>query len=180
MSEKYKHEAGRTIVNIVLVLAVLLVVFSAASAILMEREDFFLFGYKPFVVGSESMEPEVRKYGIVVIKKTDFNEVKAGDKIAFKSHSMSGEFVFHRVLEVKPEGLVTKGDANKIADMELVESEAFIGEEAWHTNVTARFFPLLRTPKGILKVVVLPLVLIILFVFLVKLQKRYLGGDEDD
>jgi signal peptidase len=139
---------------------------------LLDRDDTFLFGYKPFVIGSESMEPEIRKNGIVVIKKAGMDEVKEGDNIAFYADAMGGAPVFHRVIEVTPEGFVTKGDANKIPDGQIVDGGAFIGKEAWHTNITAKLIPLLKTPKGILTVT-LPICFIVLLVVFVKTLKRY-------
>jgi signal peptidase len=169
---KKKPKAKNVIINIFLALAILLVVISTASIFLADRENAFLLGYKPFVVGSESMAPEVQKYGVAIIKKTDMDEVEEGDNIAFRAVRMGGAPVFHRVIEITPEGFVTKGDANKIADDQIVDEEAFIGKEVWHTNVTATLLPLLKTPKGILMVIVLPIALIVLIVILVKVLKR--------
>jgi signal peptidase len=163
------QKGKRITLNILLTLAVLLVLLAAVYAVFFNREDAFIFGYKPFVISSESMEPTYSKYGIVLIKRENFEDIQVGEPIAFKADALGGKPAFHRVLEITAEGIVTKGDANKIADSQLITAETYLGRAVWHTNVTAKLIPLLQTPKGILFIVVLPVVLIILIVIAVKL-----------
>jgi signal peptidase len=172
--KKVKRKASGIVINIVLALAILLVVVSTASMFVIDKYDTFIFGYKPFIVSSESMAPEIQKYAIAIIKKTGYDEVKVGDKIAFRADLLGGAPAFHRVIEVTPEGFITKGDANNVADDQIVIRETFIGKEVWHTNVMAKLIPLLKTPKGVLMIVALPICLAALLVVFVKALKRYL------
>ena len=76
-----------------------------------------LFGYKPLVVLSGSMEPTY-KVGAIIYYES-FDEIKKDDVIVFSNSDDS--FVTHRVVELKGDKYVTKGDANESVDAELVE-----------------------------------------------------------
>ena len=76
-----------------------------------------LFGYKPLVVLSGSMEPTY-KVGAIIYYES-FDEIKKDDVIVFSNSDDS--FVTHRVVELKDDKYVTKGDANESVDAELVE-----------------------------------------------------------
>lgn len=76
-----------------------------------------LFGYKPLVVLSGSMEPTY-KVGAIIYYES-FDEIKKDDVIVFNNSDDS--FVTHRVVELKDGKYVTKGDANESVDAELVE-----------------------------------------------------------
>ncbi|MCK4552089.1 MAG: signal peptidase I [Tenericutes bacterium] len=43
-----------------------------------------IFGFKPYVVVTQSMEPEINVFDLVVDKKTDINNLKVGDIITFR------------------------------------------------------------------------------------------------
>lgn len=166
------HRVLRYLLNLIMVLALALVVFVGVYATRFKQDDAFLAGYKPFVISSDSMAPTYRKYGVVLIKQGDFKAVKQGEMIAFKAEALGGKPAFHRVVDVTPEGIVTKGDANKIKDTQLVTDKTYLGHEVWHTNLTVKILPLLKTPKGIIYLIVLPLILIILLRQTVKTLMR--------
>jgi signal peptidase len=118
------------------------------------------------------MEPACRKYAVVLVKNDTYDDVEAGELVAFTAEALGGKPAFHRVVEVTPDGFVTKGDANKINDGQIVNRDSFLGREVWHTNLTADLIPLLTTPKGALFLVALPVLLIFLTVVFIKILRN--------
>lgn len=81
-----------------------------------------IFGYKPFIVLSGSMETEIYKGDLVIVKNTDVKSLKKNDVIAFRDDE--NYVVTHRIVEViNDEGeikFITKGDNNNINDADYV------------------------------------------------------------
>lgn len=164
--------AKRIVLNSFLGLSIALVLMAAAWAVFSNTEDTFLFGYKPYFIASESMEPAFKKHAIVLIKKDSYHNVRTGEVIAFKASQASGKAALHRVVGITANGFVTKGDANKRVDEQIVTGEAFLGREVWHSNMTASLSRSVQTPQGLLIAVMLPCMLAALLVFLAKTIRR--------
>lgn len=157
--------------NVLMCISVALVVLTAVYTLFFHRDDAFLFGVKPFMISSESMEPTHKKYAVVIVQNNSYDDVKVGDLIAFRADPLGGKPAFHRVMEVTPDGFVTKGDANRINDDQIVNREAYLGREIWYTNFLGTLIPLLQTPKGLLSLVILPALLIIILIVSIKILK---------
>ncbi len=85
-------------------------------------------GFRSLIVLSGSMEPTIHIGSVAVIKKSD--EYKIDDIITFAFQNAS---ITHRIKDVKKEGeevvsFVTKGDANKIVDYQVVLSDQIFGK----------------------------------------------------
>lgn len=82
-----------------------------------------IFGYKPFIVLSGSMEAEIYKGDLVIVKNVDPKTLKKNDIIAFRDSD--NYVVTHRIVEVintsKKVKFVTKGDNNNTNDSDLVQ-----------------------------------------------------------
>ena len=105
----------------------LLLVFVVFSIIILIRVVVFkkldVFGYKFYIILSDSMSPVIKKDDIVVVKQT--TEIKKGDIIAFEAE---GCVFVHRVKEIEDENLYkTQGDANNVEDDELIKPEQIKG-----------------------------------------------------
>ena len=83
-----------------------------------------LFGYRPVVVTSGSMEPAIRTADVVVTAGTDGSDLKLGTVI---DHTAGAEATLHRIVEVTESGYRTAGDANQVADSTLVIPEQVRG-----------------------------------------------------
>ncbi|MCL2280949.1 signal peptidase I [Candidatus Saccharibacteria bacterium] len=125
-------------------------------------ENFYMFGYKPFIVASGSMETEYLTYSMVVVQQGGYDDIQVDDVIAFKSEVIGKRIAFHRVVSKTNEGFITKGDNNSVNDGLLVTRENFIGHEVFHTNWTAYYIQELHKPFGIVRMVILPIIAIIL------------------
>lgn len=75
-----------------------------------------VFGYKPLVVLSGSMEPTYKVGAIIYYEET--KDIQKDDVIVFGNSE--NPFVTHRVVEIKNNKYVTKGDANESNDAEAV------------------------------------------------------------
>ena len=88
-----------------------------------------ILGYKPFIVLSGSMETELYKGDLAIVKNVDVNDLKVNDIIAFKD--TDNYIVTHRIVEIiKDNGVtkfVTKGDNNNIKDSGYVEEDNIEG-----------------------------------------------------
>ncbi len=88
-----------------------------------EDEIPSVFGYKPFIVLSGSMETEIHKGDLIITKIVDPEKLKVNDVIAFRDSE--GTVTTHRIIDtVDNEGeiyFITKGDNNNTQDQNLVE-----------------------------------------------------------
>lgn len=88
-----------------------------------------LTGHELYVIKSGSMEPAIHTGSVCIVDtKADYDDMKEGDIIAFKSGKTK---VTHRVKSVTEEGIETKGDANDHSDGISVNPENFIGETVY-------------------------------------------------
>ena len=70
------------------------------------------------------MEPTLKVGGLLYYKKIDLNDFKKDDILVFKSDK---HIVSHRVVEKKKFGFVTKGDANKDIDNNVINNSYVLG-----------------------------------------------------
>ena len=78
-----------------------------------------VFGYKPFIVLSGSMETEIYEGDLALVKVIDANKLKVNDIIAFRDDEKY--VVTHRIVEIIKDNdgevaFVTKGDNNNAKD----------------------------------------------------------------
>lgn len=88
-----------------------------------------VFPIQPIVIGSNSMLPVIRKGDIVIVQKTNTDNVKKGDIIRYV---LDGNYIIHRVkkINILNDGsriFITKGDNNDNIDLYPVEESQFAG-----------------------------------------------------
>lgn len=145
-----KRNARAVILNISVAASVLILLLAAYQFIFIKSEDSFMFGYKPYIVAGDSMNPTIKKYALVLIKQIGYEDIVAGDIIAFKAEQMGGVTALHRVTDIYPDGFETTGDAVEITDWIHVTHENYLGREIWHTNITASLYHMAQSPRNIL------------------------------
>ena len=86
-----------------------------------------IFGIKPFVVLSGSMEKEIKTGSIVYVNSNiKVEDIKVGDIIAF---SINNGHATHRVISINDNRtFTTKGDANQTEDLTQVKFENYMGK----------------------------------------------------
>lgn len=153
-------------VALCLVLALIFIInvtFIVKSYIYPDRVPDFM-GYKPFIVLSGSMEPEILAGDLIVTKEIAPEDVQVGDVISFRVDQ--DVVVSHRVTEIETEGglsFLTKGDANIGMDATEVLPEDLEGVYLWRFGGMGEFALFLQTPVGMLLFVVVPLGLFIIY-----------------
>ena len=80
------------------------------------------FGYSLFEVESGSMSPTINAKDMVVIKKT--TKIKKDDIVTYK---LDGNYITHRVIEIKGKKVVAKGDYNNYED-KTIPRNSIIGK----------------------------------------------------
>ncbi len=84
-----------------------------------------VFGYKPFIVLSGSMEGKIHKGDLIITKIVDSNKLKKDDIIAFRD--AENTITTHRIIDVIENNgkkqFITKGDNNSTQDRNLVNLE---------------------------------------------------------
>jgi len=84
-----------------------------------------VFGFKPFIVLSGSMESDIHKGDLIITKETDPTKLKVNDIIAFRDAEKT--VTTHRIIEIVTNDgkdyFITKGDNNSTQDLNLVALE---------------------------------------------------------
>ncbi len=92
----------------------------------------FFAGYKLVYIESGSMEPAIKRGSFIILRECKYEDVREGDIITFETES---GYVTHRLIGIDEEAagngckeyLITKGDANNIADPERLNPEFICG-----------------------------------------------------
>lgn len=121
-------------------------------------------GYKPFIILSGSMEPDIMTGDMVFVKETGGASLKEGDVIAYRS----GEAVVtHRIIKVTQEEgqtrYITQGDANNTADQTPVRPEDVEGIYCRRIAGAGNLAMYMQTTTGMIVFIVCPLILLILW-----------------
>ncbi len=150
------------IIKIILIIILLVVFLFSFYTIIMsyinKGDTPSVFGYQTAVVISGSMSPAIEVDDLVIIEATDSYDV--GDIIAYKTENSR---VTHRVIEVKPDGYITQGDANNAPDQNLIPNKNVIGEVVYIIPKVGKAISFLQSPLGMMMVVLLAGGAILLF-----------------
>lgn len=181
-----KTTLGKALTSIgIAVCVVLLFVFIINVTIIVKSyiypdkvPDFM--GYKPFIVLSGSMEPEIMAGDLIVTKEIDPENIIVGDVISFRVDE--DVVVSHRVTEIQKEGglsFLTKGDANTGMDGTQVLPEKIEGIYILRVGGLGRFALFLQTPIGMLLFVVTPLCLFIIYDIVSRSKRNKKKGNRE-
>lgn len=83
-----------------------------------------LWGKKPLVVISGSMEPILKVGGILYYEKTNLDDFKKDDILVYQ---LNEHIVSHRIVNINEYGFETKGDNNNSNDSYIVDKNNVIG-----------------------------------------------------
>ena len=152
------------------VLSVSILLFTVISTLFLNRTDKELFGYKAFIVLSDSMSATDFSAGdLVLVRQVDPATLQPGDIIAFTSRNDSnyGDTVTHKIrslttTEDGAPGFVTYGTTTDTDDEAVVPYSDVIGLYAGHLPKVGRFFNFLKSTPGYMLCVFLPFMLLIL------------------
>jgi len=121
-------------------------------------------GYKPFIVLSGSMEPEIYSGDLVLVREAVTGDLKVGDVISYREGQ---SVITHRILEITEEQgtrkFITKGDHNNVSDRNPVTEDQVEGRYLFHLSKLGNFAIFMQTPIGMVIFIACPLVLFILY-----------------
>lgn len=129
-----------------------------------------LFGYMPFSIQTQSMEPTIKAGDVVIGKEVDFNTLKEGDIITYWTTVDEQKILnTHRITKVISNGkgsvpsFKTKGDNNQIEDEYTVAAADIVAKYNSKISGLCKAVDLLETQKGFFICIVLPLILFFLY-----------------
>ena len=160
-----------TIVWMVVLLAVFMMIFTVISVTTFNRNDRSLFGYKMYIVNSDSMAATDFKAGaLILVKEVDPSTLKEGDIITFMSQDANsfGETVTHKIrrLTTDAEGnpaFVTYGTTTGVDDETVVTYPYVLGQYQKRIPGMGMFFNFLKTTPGYFVCIFTPFMLIIVY-----------------
>lgn len=164
-------------------LAVFMMIFTIVSVSTFDRADRNLFGYKAFIVLSDSMSKTDFSAGdLVLVKAVDPSTLKEGDIIAYTSQNTSnyGETVTHKIRKLTTDangepGFVTYGTTTDTDDETVVTYPYVLGKYSSHIPKVGAFFQFLKSTPGYIVCVLIPFLLLILLegVRCIRLFRKY-------
>lgn len=173
----------RIFVGIMLVVAVSVMIFTIISVTSFDRSDRSVFGFKAFIVLSDSMSKTDFKAGdLVLTKPVDPKELKEGDIIAFSSQNPEnfGETVTHKIRKktfdaTGQPGFVTYGTTTDTDDETVVTYPYILGKYVKSIPNVGKFFRFLKTTPGYIICIFIPFFLLILTegIRCIRLFKKY-------
>ncbi len=107
--KKAKHIIGKILTIAILLFAIFIMVFTIISVNTVGK-DQGMFGYKPYIVLSDSMNGVFEVGDIAVSKETDADNLKKGDIISFKSIDPNNGYKPYIVLSDSMNGVFEVGD----------------------------------------------------------------------
>lgn len=87
-----------------------------------------LWGVVPFEVTFDSMNPSYTDGELVYYELVSSTDIKPNDLVVFDDTELENNRIFHRVIEVRSDGLVTKGDAKEYNDVNILKYDEVIGK----------------------------------------------------
>lgn len=143
-------------------------------------------GYSIMTVMTGSMEPAYQVGDIIVIRKTNENELQVKDVITFIStdEELNGQPITHRIIDITEENgqkkFETKGDNNRIADETPVTSDRILGKVQLRIPFVGRAVNFMQTNRiAFFLIVILPM-LVIMALEVKDIIMIARSGDEDE
>lgn len=156
---------------IVVLIAVAMMIFTIVSVNTFNRADRDIFGFKAFIVLSDSMSKTDFDAGdLVLIREVDPSTLQAGDIITYQSQNSHnyGENVTHKIrtrttTEDGNPGFITYGTTTDTDDEAIVTYPYVQGKYIMALPKVGTFFNFLKTPQGYILFILIPFLLLIIY-----------------
>ena len=175
--------ASTVLVWVLVVVAVAMMIFTVVSVNTFDRNDRSLFGYKAFIVLSDSMSATDFDAGdLVLVKEVDPSTLQPGDIISYVSQNSEnyGATITHKIraLTTSPDGypgFITYGTTTDTDDEGVVTYPFVLGRYEAKLPKVGTFFQFLKTTQGYIVCILIPFLLLIIYQGLncVKVFKLY-------
>ena len=160
-----------------------MMIFTVISVTTFNRNDRDLFGYKAYIVNSDSMAATDFDAGdLIFVKEVDASTLKEGDIITYISQNSEsfGEVITHKIRSLTTDaqgnpGFITYGTTTDVDDTTIVTYPYVMGKYESHLNGVGTFFNFLKTPQGYIVCIFVPFMLLILYqgINCIRLFRRY-------
>ncbi|MBP3907600.1 MAG: signal peptidase I [Turicibacter sp.] len=152
------------------ILSIGMMIFTIISVNTFDQSDRNLFGYKAFIVLSDSMSATDFEAGdLVIVKNVDPQTLEVGDIISYTSQNSEnyGEMVTHKIRELTTDGegnpgFITYGTTTDTNDEEVVTYPFVQGRYELSLPKVGLFFQFLKTTPGYIICIFIPFMLLIL------------------
>ncbi len=168
---------------LVVVVAVAMMIFTIVSVTTFDRSDRSLFGYKAYIVRSDSMSATDFSAGdLILVQEVDPTALQPGDIIAYISmdNENYGETITHKIrsLTTAPDGqpaFITYGTTTGVDDAAPVTYGQVLGRYKVALPGVGAFFSFLKTVPGYICCILLPFMLLIVVqgINSIKLFRQY-------
>ena len=122
-------KAFNIIKNIVLDIIIVILIVAIIIGQLNKNKPVSIFGYYFFTIVSGSMQNTLKIDDSIIVKKA--NEYKVNDIVTYK-HDKT--YVTHRIIEIDGDMVITKGDANTVADPAFNKSQ-LLGKYVYKNDI---------------------------------------------
>ena len=159
--------AGKILTILIAVFSVGVMIFTIVSVNTIGK-DAALFGYKPYIVTSNSMQDTFQAGDLTVSKQVDPATLEPGDIVTFRSIDPVnyGQVVTHKIKSITTyEGepaFVTYGTATGVEDAYPVPFSQVLGQYQFRLPGMGNFFYFLKSTAGYVTVILLPFLLLII------------------
>lgn len=178
------------VVWLMVVLAVCMMIFTIVSVSTFDRSDRSLFGYKAFIVLSDSMSKTDFDAGdLVLVKEVEPDTLGEGDIIAYTSQNTEnyGKTVTHKIRRLTTDangqpGFVTYGTTTDTDDATVVTYPYVLGKYQGHIPKVGTFFQFLKTTPGYIVCILMPFLLLILMegIRCIRLFRKYKSEQQEE
>ena len=168
---------------VVVVAAIAMMIFTIVSVNTFNRNDRSIFGYKAYVVASDSMSKTDFNAGdLILVKEVDPATLKEGDIITYMSQNPEsfGETITHKIRALTTDasgnpGFITYGTTTDTDDETVVTYPYVLGKYEKNVPNVGSFFMFLKTPQGYIVCIFIPFMLLILYqgINTIRLFRRY-------
>lgn len=145
--------------TILIVIIVLVCLVSILQSTLFQNKN--IFGYRTYVIASNSMYPTLKYGDVVLVKEVDFNSIKKGDVITYygKEGEVKDKIITHEVIDILTENettvLKTKGKANTGIDPYVYQDQVY-GKFAYRFIVISFLSKIIRDKIGFVICILVP------------------------
>ena len=109
MDTSFFKKISEIVVYILIIIAVVFLVPKVSSVILKTP-------YPIAAISSSSMWPSLKAGDLILIKGIRKENLEIGDIVVYKNTNQNIGFTVHRIVEIKDDTFVTRGDANSVND----------------------------------------------------------------
>lgn len=136
----------------ILILIVICATNIVYQAVIKKDVDINIFGFKPYIVLSGSMEPNLQIGDMIISKSVNEDQIKIGDIITFVDNNKN--IITHRVVDILIKDgkklYQTKGDNNSSKDVGVISIENIKGKYSFKISKIGSIITEMITPTGLI------------------------------